>query len=167
MHAWCQFSDSNPNLWQVILQTSQISYNFESKWPKWPWDQGQWPPGTIPAERIPWGMFDVNLVIPAVMSYHADKVKFTDGHRLRQYPFQRLRLERPRSNMSMFGMYITPQYVQERHWMPFLEILSQSGQMTLKAWRSSQWPQFSIPAEISKMHFGANLVTRSQTHYKL
>ena len=32
-----KFGDSSPNLWSVIMQTSQISYNSESKWPKWPW----------------------------------------------------------------------------------------------------------------------------------
>ena len=33
---WVQICDSSPNLWGVIAQTSRISYNSESKWPKWP-----------------------------------------------------------------------------------------------------------------------------------
>ena len=37
MHVWCKFGDSSPNLWRVIARTSRISYNSESKWPKWPW----------------------------------------------------------------------------------------------------------------------------------
>ena len=37
VHVWCKFSDSSPNLWWVIMQTRQISYNSELKWPKWPW----------------------------------------------------------------------------------------------------------------------------------
>ena len=41
--------------------------------------QGQWPLFSIPTESISWCMFGANLVIPAQTSYHADKVKFTDG----------------------------------------------------------------------------------------
>ena len=37
MHVWCKFGDSSPNLWQVIIRTSQFSQNSESKLPKWPW----------------------------------------------------------------------------------------------------------------------------------
>ena len=37
MHVYCKFGDSSPNLWWVITQTSHISHNSESKWPKWPW----------------------------------------------------------------------------------------------------------------------------------
>ena len=34
MHVRCKFGDSNPNLWRVIVRTSQISYNSESKMTK-------------------------------------------------------------------------------------------------------------------------------------
>ena len=37
MHIWCKFGDSSSNPLQVITQTSQISKNSMSKWPKWPW----------------------------------------------------------------------------------------------------------------------------------
>ena len=37
MHVWCKFGDSSPNLWWVIVRTSQISWNSESKWPKRHW----------------------------------------------------------------------------------------------------------------------------------
>ena len=35
-HVSCIFCDSSRNLWWVIMQTSQISENSKSKWPKWP-----------------------------------------------------------------------------------------------------------------------------------
>ena len=35
MHIWCKFGDSSSNLLQVITETSQISKNSKSKWPKW------------------------------------------------------------------------------------------------------------------------------------
>ena len=59
MHVWCKFGDSSPNLWRVLVRTSQISQNSESKIE----DQGQWPPFSIPTESIPWCMFGENLVI--------------------------------------------------------------------------------------------------------
>ena len=37
MHVRCKFGDSSPNQWRVIVRTSWISKNSESKWPKWPW----------------------------------------------------------------------------------------------------------------------------------
>ena len=36
MHLWCKFG-STLNLWWVIVPTSRIASNSESKWPKWPW----------------------------------------------------------------------------------------------------------------------------------
>ena len=37
MHVYCKIGDSSPNVWRVVAQTSHISHNSESKWPKWPW----------------------------------------------------------------------------------------------------------------------------------
>ena len=65
MHAWCKFGDSSPNLWRVIVRTGQISYNSESKWPKWPWRSQSMSPFSIPAESIPWCRFGASLVILA------------------------------------------------------------------------------------------------------
>ena len=43
--------------------------------------EGQWPPFSIPAESIPWFMFEANLVIPAQTcdELSCGKVKFMDG----------------------------------------------------------------------------------------
>ena len=64
MHIWGKFSGSSSNPLQVIAWARQISDNSESKWPKWPWGQGQWPPFPIPTESISGCMFGANLVIP-------------------------------------------------------------------------------------------------------
>ena len=63
MHVWNEFGDSSPNLWWVIAPTTQISRNSKSKWPNDLEGQGQWPPFSIPAERIPICIFGANLVM--------------------------------------------------------------------------------------------------------
>ena len=55
IHVWCKFCDSSPNLWRVIVQTSQNSQNDLE-------GHGQWPLFSIPTESIPGCVFGVNLV---------------------------------------------------------------------------------------------------------
>ena len=55
MHVWCKFGDSYPNLWRVIMLTSQNGQNDLE-------GQGQWPPFST-SESIPRCMFGANLVI--------------------------------------------------------------------------------------------------------
>ena len=101
-HVWCKFSDSSPTLRQVIAQTSQISYNSESKWPKWPW-----------RSRSMTSIFITNLEYPmmhlcwfqlkSVTSYPADKVKFMDGQT--QATTIPLRPERQGVKNKMFNVF--------------------------------------------------------------
>ena len=83
MHVWYKFGASSPNLWRVIAGTSQISWNSESKWPKWPW-----------RSRSMTFIFNTNREYPRIhvwckfgdsspnLWWHrADKVKFMDGRR--------------------------------------------------------------------------------------
>ena len=37
MHIWSKLGDSSSNPSQVIARTSQIPWNSEWKWPRWPW----------------------------------------------------------------------------------------------------------------------------------
>ena len=75
MHIWRKFGDSSSNPCQVIVRTSQISYNSESKWPKWLWSSRSMTP--IFDTRQEWPMMHIwcNLVIP-VMSYFHGQAEF-------------------------------------------------------------------------------------------
>ena len=68
MHIWCKFGDCSSNPLQVIMvimQTSQISKNFKSKWPKWLWRTRSKTSIFKSAESILGCMFGANLVILA------------------------------------------------------------------------------------------------------
>ena len=68
MHVWGKFGDSSPNLWRVIVRTSQISYNSKSKWPKWPWRWGSMTSIFNTNREHPMIHFGANLVILAQIS---------------------------------------------------------------------------------------------------
>ena len=99
IHVWCKFGESSPNLWRVIMRTIQISYNSESKWPKWPWSSRSMVPIFNSSWEYPMIMFGANLVILAeicddVSCRQAQVYGQTDGRadgrtdtRQRQYPF--------------------------------------------------------------------------------
>ena len=61
MHVWCKFGDTSPNLWWVIMRTSQIYYNSETKGPNRPW-RSRSVTFFFDTSR---SMFGSNLVIPA------------------------------------------------------------------------------------------------------
>ena len=94
IHVWCKFGDSSPNLWQVIMWTSRISQNSESKWP---WRSRSINPIFNTSREYPMRHFWCNLVIPAQICDESScrQVKFTavqtdgwaDRHRQQQHPF--------------------------------------------------------------------------------
>ena len=90
IHVWCKFSDSSPNLWRVIVQTSLIASNSELKWPKWPWRSmsmtsifnTDW---EYPMMHV-WCKFGDSSSVTCYHIYIKFMVRKTDRHRQRQYP---------------------------------------------------------------------------------
>ena len=141
--------------------------------------QGQWPPFSIPAERIPRCILGANLVILAQIHYKLSR---------RQAKFQRFLSQNGQNDLQdhdrwppfsipaasilrcMFGanLVILAQIYEDlsRRQATFPRILSQNGQNDLED--QGQCPPFSIPAEsITGCMFGANLVILSQIYDEL
>ena len=70
MHIWCKFDDSSSNLFPVIVQTSQIFHNYESKWPKWPRSSRSMIPIFDTRQEDPMIHIWCNLVIPVKSYFH-------------------------------------------------------------------------------------------------
>ena len=140
---------------------------LESK--RWPnlEGQGQWPPFSIPAERIPRYIFGANLVILTQIHYKLSwrKAKFprilsrngqNDPEGQGQWPQYSIPAESIPGCIFGANLVIVDQICDElsRGQAKFPRIFSQNyceGQ--------GQWPQFSIPAKsIPRCMFGANLV---------
>ena len=62
------FNTNRENL-KVIVQTSQISKNYESNWPEWPSSSRRWPSISIPTKSILGCMFGANLMIVTEIHY--------------------------------------------------------------------------------------------------
>ena len=136
--------------------------------------QGQWPPFSITAERIPRCILGANLVILAQIHYKLSR---------RQANFPRFLSKSGQNDLQdqnrwppfsipaasilrcMFGanLVILAQIYEDlsRRQAKFPRILSQNGQNDLEG--QGQWLPFSIPAEsIPRCMFGANLVILDQ-----
>ena len=70
MHIWCKFDNFSSNPFQVIVRTSQISYNSESKWPKWPWSSRSMTPIFDTRQEYPMMHIWCNLVFPVMSYFH-------------------------------------------------------------------------------------------------
>ena len=146
MHIWCKFGDS----------ISIIHYKLSRRQAKFPRilsqdgqndfeGQGQWPPFSIPAERIPGCMFGVNLVILAQIydELSCRQVKFPrilcqngqndlEGHG--QWPPFSIPAERIPGCMFGAKLVILAQIYDELSWgeAKFPRILSQNGKNDLE-----------------------------------
>ena len=165
---------NTPWLAYISIQERWWMPFLELKWPNDHEGQGQWPPFSITAERIPRCIFGANLVIPAQIHYQLlhGEAKFprilsqngqNDLEGQSQWPpFSRLAESIP---WYMFGanLVILAHICDDlsRGQAKFPRILSQNAQNDLKG--QSQWPPFSIPSEgIPWCMFGANLVIPTQ-----
>ena len=143
------------------------------RWPQ-PEGQNQWPPFSIPAERMPRCIFGANLVILAQihykLSWRQDKfprILSQNGQDDLEGHWQWPPLSIPTKSIPgcMFGAYlvILAQIYDElsRGWSEFPIIQSQSGQNYLEG--QDQWHPCSIPAEsIPGCIFGAYLMILDQ-----
>ena len=144
---------------------------LESK--RWPnlEGQGQWPPFSIPAERIPRCIFGVNLVILAQIHYKLSRRQATfprilcqngqnDLEDQGQWPPFSIPAENFSGCMLGANLVILTQMYDElsRGQAKFPRILCQNDLED-----QGQWPPFSIPAEsIPRCMFGASLVILDQ-----
>ena len=147
---------------------------LESKW--WPNDlegQGQWPPFSIPSERIPRCTFGANLVTLAQIHYKLScrQAKFprilsqydqNDLESQGQWPPFWIPAESIPGWMLGANLVILAQICEEllHGQARFPKILSQNGQSDLEG--QGQWLPFPIPAEIRGCMLGANLLILAQ-----
>ena len=163
MHIWCKFDDSSSNPFQVIVRTSQISYNSESKWPKWPWSSRSMTPIFDTRQEYPMMHIWCNLVIP-VKSYFHGQAEFPrilsqngqhDLENQGQWPLFSIPVQSIPGCMFGANLVILAQICEDllTGQNKFPKILSQNSQNDLEG--QGQWPSFSIADKSIPMNMHA------------
>ena len=175
MYIWFRFGDSSWNLLQVTMQTNQISWNSESKWPKSPWGSRSmtfifntsWEYPRMPVlckfvdySPNPWQVIvRKKNVFPKILSENGQNDLEGQG----QWPSFSIPAESIPGCMFCANLAILS-HIREELSCGQAEVpksLSQNGQNDLEG--QGQWHQFSIPAQsIPGCMFGANLMIPAQ-----
>ena len=146
---------------------------------RWPNLEGQWPPFSIPAERIPRCIFGANLVILAQIHHKLSQWQAKFPRILRQngqnylegqgqWPPFSIPAQSIPGCMLGANLLILAQIYDELscRQAKFPRILGQNCQNDLE--EQGQWPPFSIPAKnFLVCMFGANLVILAQIYDEL